>query len=151
MSKRNHIVPQVGKNGFGTWTVTTQGDEEGRTTRHLGTYTGTISEIAFALAGSCYYSLTFKISDHLPSRATGYEVNVIVDHMYDNHRDYDDTENLLKDMQDLVGDHVTVEKSNYYHCVKLIMNQDEQDKLKKMKALDKLTEEEKVLLGIKGI
>ena len=51
---------------FGTWTVTTEGDCEGRTTRQLGTYIGNIDEIARALAHQATYGLTFTQSKDLP-------------------------------------------------------------------------------------
>lgn len=53
-------APQRYSKAYGTWEVTTEGDVEGRTTKHLGTYTGYLDEIAFSLADLCYYSLTFK-------------------------------------------------------------------------------------------
>lgn len=46
---------------YGTFNVTTEGDCEGKSTRHLGTYTGYIDDIAFALADKCYYSLCFSL------------------------------------------------------------------------------------------
>lgn len=48
-------VPPVGK-----WHVTTEGDCEGRTTRDLGYHEGHIADIALNLAGSAYYSLSFR-------------------------------------------------------------------------------------------
>ena len=45
---------------YGTWQVTTEGDVEGRSIRHLGTYEGFIDDIAKALASEVYYSLNFK-------------------------------------------------------------------------------------------
>lgn len=50
---------------YGTWKVTTEGDCEGRSIRDLGTYTGYLDEMAFALADKCCYSLQFDtpISD----------------------------------------------------------------------------------------
>lgn len=38
---------------YGTFKVTTEGDCEGKSVRHLGTFTGYIDEIAFALADKC--------------------------------------------------------------------------------------------------
>ncbi len=46
---------------YGTFEVTTEADCEGRSVRHLGTFTGYIDEIAFALADKCYYSLRFSL------------------------------------------------------------------------------------------
>ena len=47
-------------NAYGLWEVTTEGDCEGKSTRKLGVYEGFIDDIAFALVGSCCYSLRFK-------------------------------------------------------------------------------------------
>jgi hypothetical protein len=50
---------------YGTWIVTTEGDCEGRTTRNLGTHTGYLDDIAFALADQAYYGLRFSQVDPL--------------------------------------------------------------------------------------
>ena len=44
---------------YGTWSVTTEGDVEGRTIRHLGVFTGNFDEIALYLAKDSYYGLKF--------------------------------------------------------------------------------------------
>lgn len=44
----------------GMWRVTTQGDEEGRTTRQLGTHMGHIVDIAHRLSGESNYNLSFE-------------------------------------------------------------------------------------------
>lgn len=51
---------------YGVWSVTTEGDEEGRTTKDLGIHEGYIDEIAFALADKAMYRLYFK-KGHYPS------------------------------------------------------------------------------------
>jgi hypothetical protein len=43
----------------GWWKVTTEGDEEGRTIRELGTHYGHLAEVALSLKG-CGYSLRFE-------------------------------------------------------------------------------------------
>ncbi|MFW5962414.1 MAG: hypothetical protein ACOCQR_02250 [bacterium] len=55
------------KNPYGLWDVTTEGDVEGRSVRHLGTHEGYLDEIAFALADQCYYSLKFELKEKLKS------------------------------------------------------------------------------------
>lgn len=42
------------------WEVTTEGDEEGRTTTRLGIHHGTLVDIARILAPSVYYELHFR-------------------------------------------------------------------------------------------
>ena len=52
-------LPEDYQNLYGLWKVTTEGDEEGRTTKSLGIYEGWVDEIALYLSDKCYYSLTF--------------------------------------------------------------------------------------------
>ena len=42
------ITAEDYKNPYGIWIVTTEGDCEGRSTRHLGVFQGYIDDIAFA-------------------------------------------------------------------------------------------------------
>ncbi len=52
------------QDAYGTWNVTTEGDVEGRSIRHLGTYKGYLDEVAKSLAGGVFYSLSFtKVGD----------------------------------------------------------------------------------------
>lgn len=53
---------------YGLWIVTTEGDEEGRTTRQLGSYEGYLDEIAQKLASEAYYSLCFRKAQELPHK-----------------------------------------------------------------------------------
>ena len=58
---------------YGIWKVTTEGDEEGRTTRELGVYEGYVDEIAFNLRRMAGYGLTFhKLSDKKPEGYASY-------------------------------------------------------------------------------
>lgn len=50
----NYLTP------VGLWEVTTEGDCEGRTTRHLGTFEGHVADIARLLSREAYYSLKFR-------------------------------------------------------------------------------------------
>lgn len=45
---------------YGTWTVTTEGDCEGKTVKNLGVHKGYVDEIAFHFADKAFYSLQFK-------------------------------------------------------------------------------------------
>ncbi len=62
-------MPAQYKNTFGTWKVTTEGDEEGRSTKDLGVHTGHIDEIAQSLGGRCFYSLHFSPFSPTPAPA----------------------------------------------------------------------------------
>jgi hypothetical protein len=139
---------------YGIWTVTTEGDCEGRSVSHLGTFEGYIDEIAFALAGKSFYSLRFQPADDLEQIAKpGTKVSVSLDidsGTWDLHGvnrvDY------FKKM--LAGRNVSVVEGQYYASVILIDGDspEEQERkaneLKRKQALAKLTEEDRKLLGL---
>ncbi len=59
-SFRNTIAQVEGfSSPVGWWTVSTEGDVEGRSTRDLGTHYGHVAEIALFLADKSFYSLHF--------------------------------------------------------------------------------------------
>lgn len=79
MTRKELKIPQ---STYGLWEVTTEGDEEGRTTRNLGTHEGHFDEIAFKLASQSYYSLRFRVIDSTEFRdkkPTGTKVAVSFD------------------------------------------------------------------------
>ncbi len=45
------------------WTITTEGDEEGRTTVNLGTYYGHVAGLAFRFADKAFYGLRFEAGE----------------------------------------------------------------------------------------
>ena len=97
-------------NPNGPWTVTTEGDCEGRATRHLGSYAGPIDRIAFALATRAEYVLEFEPliivdSESLPVTATTAFIRV---------RGVKDARELLH------GRPVAVSAGNYYESTKLV-------------------------------
>lgn len=125
---------------YGTFEVTTEGDCEGRTTRHLGTYTGYIDEIAFALADKCFYSLEFKLIDpkeiDMSPKKNKVSIHLSIDSgTWDlsvrNRIEY--FKNLFKDRENVVVD----EKCNNYASVNIYRNISEEE-LKTRRALDKL-------------
>jgi hypothetical protein len=141
------------ESSYGYWKVTTEGDVEGRSTRDLGTFRGHIDEIAFHLANKCFYSLRFTpikenelIPEFLPN---GKEVNISFDidtgtwdMKPDKRVDY--VKEILKDRPE-----VEVEDGQYYASVKLISGKKKtKNEIIIEKALAKLTEEEKKVLGL---
>jgi len=138
-------------NPYGTWDVRTEGDVEGRTINHLGTYTGYIDEIALHLADKCFYSLIFKNVEPVQEyKPTSDSVNIFLDI---NSGTWPMVgEQRLKYFEELFKNrNVNVVESNYYASVKIEAKktQEEIKAEKKQKALDKLSEEEKELLGLK--
>lgn len=99
----------------GNWKVTTEGDVEGRTTKHLGVYAGNIDEIALALATKCCYKLTFESMDKkidlTPSKSEVH-IEVVGVNQYA----------LIKILKEELNDkNLRVEKSNFYNGVLLTM------------------------------
>ncbi len=104
-----------------SFNVTTEGDCEGRSVNHLGTFTGYLDEIAFYLGNKAMYGLEFEMIKPIKVyKPTVNEVNVsfgIDSGTWDMDSDKRITyfKKLLKQRKG-----VTVEDSNYYACVKLI-------------------------------
>lgn len=66
----------------GLWCVTTQGDEEGKSTRQLGVHEGHIVDIAHALSAEAFYELNFRpvtALDKMNIRAPRSSVHVTLD------------------------------------------------------------------------
>jgi hypothetical protein len=138
----------------GTWEVTTEGDEEGRSTRHLGTHTGYLDDIAFKLADRCYYSLQFKRVDPKILEDEGEKRgDVMISFASEAGL------NSLKPMERAVAVHnllmfrdVLVEEGNYYGSVRLIRGKSPEGQAKAeearkiVAAMGKLTKEELELI-----
>ena len=122
------------------WHVTTEGDCEGRSIKDFGYFKGNLMEIAKRLGGHQYYALDFsefKLSDYPTSRKLTSEVNLRVNLM--------DERRLIKQLKEEGYD---VQNAQYYKAVKMKITPDEVDILKREAALDKLSDEEKILLGL---
>lgn len=136
---------------YGFWSVTTEGDVEGRTTRHLGTFEGYVDEIALHLADQCYYSLTFKkikpVTNFVPSRN---DVDVTFD--IDSGTWNTPNKELAKQMKKFFSNRpVHILPSNYFASFKISLDDPKSEEEKaREQALAKLTEDEKKILGLKG-
>lgn len=145
---------------YGTWTVTTEGDCEGRSTRQLGTHTGYIDDIAFALANQAYYGLRFSWVDPLklanvPPNAAQIQVSLDIEtgtwDMSVKER-VDFVKKLLRGRDTLVQD------GTYYACVNLVSGkspeaqQAAREKVLALNASKKLNPEElAALLKLHGV
>lgn len=139
-------------NPYGLWKVTTEGDVEGRTIRQLGIHKGYIDEIALALADRCYYSLNFKAVDpteknHLFPTRTKVNVQLDIDSgTWDMHG-----KTLVEYAKEIFKDRpVVVDECNYYASFTLLAQNEKEAKEKviREKALKKLSEEERKVLGV---
>lgn len=133
---------------YGIWEVTTEGDEEGKSTKRLGVYIGYIDDIAFALADQCFYSLKFtKVCTDVPVPKVAREsVNVCLD-IKSKTWDMNARDRIQYFKQLLCGrNNVFVDDGQFYASVKLCRK--DLEKTKKEIALAKLTEEEKRLLNL---
>ena len=126
-------------NVYGTWSVTTEGDCEGKSVSRLGSYEGYIDEIALHLAEKCYYTLNFKPIENIRGefKPTKTDVSISLDL-----KDYsvDEIKKIFSSRP------VKVERGCYYKSY--IITSNNADEIKREKALSKLTVEEKRLLGL---
>lgn len=129
---------------YDTWEVTTQGDEEGHTTRHLGAYTGYVDEIAFHLADKQFISLFFKRVQPVSYNQNGHTVSISFDKGSINSVKSEEGFNTIVDA--FKGRPASVEKSNRYETITLISSHKES--IQKQQILAKLTEEERAILGV---
>lgn len=113
---KNYINP------FGIWQVSTEGDEEGKTIKILGVYTGFVDKIALALANKAYYSLLFKRvnSKVLDKTPKANKVSIAFD-IDSGTWDLPSNE-LVKVMQEAFKDrpNIQVEKSNYFASFSIV-------------------------------
>lgn len=139
---------------YGIWKVTTEGDCEGKTTKNLGVYEGNISDIAFYLKNKCEYSLQFSPAkaikiDSCDVTHYGY-VNVSLD--IDSgtwNMSPEDRVNYFKVLLNTENREnvIIVEPGQYYASVRLVGYDSHEDYIRKT-ALEKLTDEEKEVLGL---
>lgn len=141
---------------YNTWQVTTEGDCEGRSIRHLGVHVGNIDDIAFALASQAYYGLRFElveptvVSEYEP---TGTKIEVSID-VKSGTWDMNKNDRIAYFKRMLRGRDVTVKSGTYYSCVTLISNSsleaqaDAKKQILKKAALAKLSLEERKALGV---
>ncbi|MFB5758977.1 hypothetical protein [Paenibacillus medicaginis] len=105
-------------NIYGIWEITTEGDVEGRSTKKLGTYKGSLFDAVKKYGDQGCYSLTCTRIGHYTPTNFSIERKVhfrVYDKAIKMH-DYVDTASKLKDsIPD--GHHLT--ESNYFGCVAL--------------------------------
>ncbi len=138
------------ENAYGMWEVTTEGDCEGKSVRRLGVYKGYIDEIAFALADQCYYSLEFAPFDfsEIPvPKSVRDRVNINFDI---GSGTWDMSADARKEFFSAVlsDRKVAVGEGSSYAAVTLYRSESDMIENKKKAALNKLSEEDKVLLGL---
>lgn len=134
---------------YGFWHVTTEGDCEGRSTTDLGVFEGNIDTIALALADRCYYYTLYFTAvdptdyDETPKKD---EINISISGasgLYDMTKEerLDAMRNMLKDRPVFVRD------GNRADTFIISTKQESREK-RRQKVLDKLTAEERELLGV---
>lgn len=107
---------------IGEWHVTTEGDEEGRSTKDLGTHYGHVVDIALRLAGHAFYSLRFappapaKHIENRPSHVAHIALGIDTGTWdYDGHTRAKALNAFLH--KQLADAPFAVEESNYYASV----------------------------------
>lgn len=125
---KNGLAPKNLYNSpIGWWNVTTEGDEEGRSTRQLGLHYGHVAEIAFWLAIHNFYKLTFEAKGLIPLNtaimryeATARSVYIALD--YTSKIDDLSKDEQVKWFTNWFGDtdpKITITTGCYYNSVKL--------------------------------
>lgn len=128
-------------NPNGLWEVSTEGDCEGKSIKHLGTYQGSVLDIAKRLRGQEFYQLSFKEVKTSPNP-------VLTEKQCKKSSVHFSVEGLSKEAlaKELKG---LVKESNFYGAVKLELSQKEILEEERRIALSKLSDKEKELLGVK--
>lgn len=137
-------------NEYGLWSVSTEGDCEGNTLRQLGVYRGHIDEIAMALANQAMYSLKFKPVDaeSLPSNPTPVS-SVSVQMDIDSGTWNMTPEERVEYMKEMCsGRPVSFSPGRYYASTVMHFSEEDVQEAKRIAALNKLTPEERKLLGL---
>lgn len=136
------------KNVYGTWSVTTEGDVEGRTTINLGTYKGYVDEIALHLADKCYYSLCFKkMSEEVEYVPKATSVNVMFDIESGTWEGFTKGETGLGILSNCFEDRpVVISQSNYFASFTITSKNAKE--IQREMILSKLTPEERKILGL---
>lgn len=143
-------MKRVEYTNYGTYRVTTEGDCEGRCIKELGVYTGYIDEIAFALADKCCYKLCFhKVEPHnldMTPKSGTVTISLGIDSgTWDLNAS--NGEALVYFKRFFAGrDLEVVSAGNYGTCK--ITTRKESTEEKRLKALSKLSSEEKQILGL---
>lgn len=143
---------------YGLWSVSTEGDCEGRSTMGLGNHEGFIDEIALSLAGRAYYSLQFTPLKIIRQgeRATPTKTEVNISFGINSAGTWNMTpgERVQYFKELFIGRPVTIDAGEVFACIKLIsgLGPEGQERMRKeaarQKALSKLSPEDREALGI---
>ena len=133
---------------YGTFKVTTEGDCEGKSVRDLGVYTRYIDEIAFALADKCYYTLCFTLVEPTILDLTPKKDTVKISLNIDSRAWDFNGADAMEYFKDFFAnrDVEVIDTHGYGSCT--ISTHKETIEEKKEKILQKLSEEEKKILGL---
>ena len=138
---------------YGIWQVTTEGDCEGRTTRHLGTFEGYVDEIALYLADKCYSLMFRPVVIPTELHPTKNEVSVYFD-IDSGTWDMSNQKRAIEFGQLLKDRPVEVEEGQYFASVKIRIKETPEQKQKReygialAKAKKALTAEDFRILGL---
>lgn len=138
------------QNPYGVWRVTTEGDVEGKTTINLGTFEGFIDEIALALADKVYYTLCFHASEKLDNKPKAASVSVQLDIDSGTWSNDMSSEDRVREMKMIFKDRpVNILEDNFFSSFKIISKTITNEDFERQAILEKLTDREKQILGLK--
>lgn len=133
---------------YGTFKVTTEGDCEGRSTRNLGIYTGYIDEIALALADKCFYSLCFTLVEPMVLDLTPKKNTVKISLDIDSGIWDLNTTEAMNYFKNFFKDRDVEVTATHGYGACTITSDKETIEEKREKILQKLSTEEKQILGL---
>ena len=141
------------QNPYGMWKVETEGDAEGRSMTQLGVYTGFIDEIALALADKCSYTLYFQLVKPKELDLTPKKKSVAIRLSYasglqninDKYEKLNHLKNGLFKERDVC---ISLEGFGDFTIYTNKKALDEELEEKRNEILSRLTEEEKIILGL---
>ena len=133
---------------YGLWEVTTEGDCEGRSIKDLGIYEGYIDEIALALADRVGYCLRFRPVDTHALDMTPKRKEIQISFDVDSNTWDMDSDGIVAAFEEVLKDRpVYVREGRYFSSVTLTTEKETEEE-KRQKILEKLSPEERRILGI---
>lgn len=137
---------------YGVWAVSTEGDEEGRTSEDLGIHEGYIDEIAFALADKAMYELHFKKGHYPPTldmtpKKKEVAVNLAGAFPELGLSDSDLRVQIAQELFNREGRNVKVKESSYYKGI-LLKTDAPTIEEERAALIESLTPRQRMLLGL---
>ncbi|WCK57226.1 hypothetical protein PP175_28980 (plasmid) [Aneurinibacillus sp. Ricciae_BoGa-3] len=105
---------------FGVWKVTTEGDEEGRTTKDLGTHSGNIFDIVKKLSDQSFYKLRVeRVGHYKPNEKDLHKKHSVNFSIEDKSIKMHNEEDQIKKLTPYLPEGHRLSDSQYFGAIKL--------------------------------